>query len=100
MSALSLSEIDRIALLARLALTDAEKARFADQLGAVLEYADKLSSIDVTGIEPTATVIPARSVMRSGDSAGGQLARKDALANAPQSDGTSFEVQATFGNDD
>jgi aspartyl-tRNA(Asn)/glutamyl-tRNA(Gln) amidotransferase subunit C len=46
--------IDYVAQLARLALTDDEKRRFAQQLGDVLTYVEKLKQVDVTGVEPTA----------------------------------------------
>jgi aspartyl-tRNA(Asn)/glutamyl-tRNA(Gln) amidotransferase subunit C len=93
------AEVERIALLGRLALTDEEKARYARQLSAVLDYAAQLATLDVEGIPPTATVIPIRSVMREGDEVFGSLPRADALANAPSTDGASFVVQATLDND-
>ena len=98
--ALSPTEIERIAHLARLALTDDEKARYAEQLSAILDYAAQLADINVDGIAPTATVLSVRSVMREGDEVSGTMSRKDALANAPATDGASFEVQGTFANED
>ena len=98
--ALSPTEIERIAHLARLALTDDEKARYAEQLSAILDYAAQLADINVDGIAPTATVLSVRSVMREGDEVSGTMSRKDALANAPATDGASFEVQGTFADSD
>ena len=98
--ALSQSDVERIAHLARLELTDEEKLRYAQQLSAVLDYAAQLSLVDVTGIAPTASVLSVRSVMREGDVVAGELPRKDALANAPKTDGASFEVQGTFADAD
>ena len=97
---LTVEEVDHIALLARLSLTDEEKARYAQQLSAVLDYAAQLAAIDVEGIPPTATVLSVHNVMRTPDAAGDSIARDDALKNAPRSDGASFEVQATFDNKD
>ena len=99
-SKLTLADVERVADLGRLALTDEEKARYAEQLSAVLDYAEQLANIDVEGISPTATVLSVRSVMREGDEVADMLVRRDALANAPKSDGASFEVQATFGDPD
>ncbi len=99
-SKLTLADVERVAHLGRLALTDEEKARYAEQLSAVLDYAEQLANIDVEGIAPTATVLSVRSVMREGDEVADMLVRRDALANAPKSDGASFEVQATFGDPD
>jgi aspartyl-tRNA(Asn)/glutamyl-tRNA(Gln) amidotransferase subunit C len=93
---LTAAEVERIALLSRLALTDDEKARFARQLSAVLDYATQLANLDVEGIPPTATVIPIRSVMREGDGVFGSLPRAEALTNAPSTDGVSFIVQAAL----
>jgi aspartyl-tRNA(Asn)/glutamyl-tRNA(Gln) amidotransferase subunit C len=93
---LSPAEIERIAHLARLSLSDEEKVRYAQQLSAILDYAAQLADINVQGLAPTATVLSVRSVMREGDQVSGSMLRKDALANAPATDGASFEVQGTF----
>lgn len=102
MTHLTAEEVDHIALLGRLSLTDEEKARYAQQLSAVLEYAAELASIDVEGIPPTATVLGVHNIMRQDDTPGASasIERDDALRNAPRTDGISFEVQATFDNKD
>jgi aspartyl-tRNA(Asn)/glutamyl-tRNA(Gln) amidotransferase subunit C len=74
--------IDRVADLARLALTPEEKARFAQQLGDVLVHIEQLSKVDVSGVEPTAHAFPlynvwADDVVRPG------LPVELALKNAP-----------------
>ena len=97
---LSESDVERIAHLARLELTPEEKSRYAQQLSAVLDYAAQLSLINVDGIAPTASVLAVRSVVREGDQVSGELPRKAALANAPKTDGASFEVQGTFADAD
>ncbi len=93
---LTVEEVDHIALLARLTLTDEERARYAQQLSAVLDYAAELADIDVENIPPTATVLDTHNVMRRGDEVCCSISREDALHNAPRTDGVSFEVQATF----
>ena len=100
MLTLTAAEVDRIAKLGRLALTDDEKTRYARQLAAILDYADQLAQIDVEGIPPTATVLAVRSVLREGDAMSGQIDRRDALKNAPTTDGVSFIVQATLENEE
>lgn len=97
---LTVAEVERIALLARLELTEDEKSRYAGQLSAVLDYAAALSSIDVDNIPPTASPLDVCNVMRADDTPGGSLSRDEALANAPRTDGASFEVQATFDTSD
>jgi aspartyl-tRNA(Asn)/glutamyl-tRNA(Gln) amidotransferase subunit C len=93
---LTVTEVERIAHLARLAITDEEKARYAAQLSAILDYAAELAAVDLDDVPPTATVSPVRSMMRESDEVARSLDRKDVLANAPATDGLSFAVQATF----
>jgi aspartyl-tRNA(Asn)/glutamyl-tRNA(Gln) amidotransferase subunit C len=93
---LTVAEVERIALLARLALSDDEKVRYSRQLSAILDYAAQLAELDVEDIPPTASVLAVHNVMRDGDEAAAGLPRTDALHNAPSTDGVSFVVQATF----
>src|SRR5690625_595939 len=55
-------DIDYVASLARLALTDDEKKLFSEQLGEVLTYMHKLDEVDVEGVEPMAHAFPAKNV--------------------------------------
>lgn len=64
MSGSSELNIDYVAQLARIALTDEEKARFSQQLGDVLNYIEKLKQVDVTGVEATAHAFPVYNVWR------------------------------------
>lgn len=61
---LSKSEVQHIANLARLELTDAEVATYGEQLSAVLDYMEVLKEVDVTGVEPTAQVTGLTNVAR------------------------------------
>jgi aspartyl-tRNA(Asn)/glutamyl-tRNA(Gln) amidotransferase subunit C len=56
--------IDYVAQLARIALSDEEKTKFAQQLGDVLGYIEKLKEVDVSGVEPTAHAFPVFNVWR------------------------------------
>ncbi|HVZ65601.1 MAG TPA: Asp-tRNA(Asn)/Glu-tRNA(Gln) amidotransferase subunit GatC [Lacunisphaera sp.] len=58
-------DINYVANLARLALTPAEKDRFARQLGEILHYVDKLKQVDVGGVEPTAHASPVFNVWQA-----------------------------------
>jgi aspartyl-tRNA(Asn)/glutamyl-tRNA(Gln) amidotransferase subunit C len=93
--ALSLEEVEHIAQLARLALTEAEKQLFREQLSAVLAYAGALQELDTAAIPPTATVLPLRTVMRE-DRARPPLPRADILANAPAVDEGCFVAPAVL----
>jgi len=92
---LSLAQVEHIAELARLSLTDEEKTRYQEQLSAILDYAEKLQAVDTSAIPPTATVLPLRNVMRA-DEPRDSMSREDVLANAPQVKADSFRVQAVL----
>ena len=89
---LSLTAVEHIAELAKLALTEKEKTTFQEQLSAILEYADRLNQVDTSTIPPTPTVLPLRNVMRE-DAVAPSLPPEDALANAPESAEGCFQVQ-------
>ncbi len=74
--------IDRVAELARLALTPAEKAEFSTQLAEVLQHVEQLKKLDVAGVEPTAHAFALENVWAD-DVAQGGLAVEEALRNAP-----------------
>lgn len=75
-------DIDRVARLARLALTAEEKATFAQQLGSVLHHIAQLSKVDVSGVEPSAHAFAVHNVWAE-DVAGPALPVGQALRNAP-----------------
>lgn len=88
---LTLEEVEHIAHLARLNLTEEEKARYRIQLSAILDYARRLQELDTTGIPPTASVLPSRSVLRE-DTPRPPLATEDLMSNAPDSEANQFRV--------
>jgi aspartyl-tRNA(Asn)/glutamyl-tRNA(Gln) amidotransferase subunit C len=90
---LGLTDVEHIAELAKLGLTDEEKATFQEQLSAILEYADRLNQVDTSAISPTPTVLPLRNVMRE-DAAEPSLPTEDVLANAPEVVEGCFQVKA------
>jgi aspartyl-tRNA(Asn)/glutamyl-tRNA(Gln) amidotransferase subunit C len=71
------------AQLARLHLTEEEITRFQEQLSQVLAHVEKLSQVDVSGVEPTAHTNPIFNVFRS-DEPRDWFKTEDALANAPR----------------
>lgn len=89
--ALTLEEVEHIAELARLRLTDEEKALFREQLSAILDYADMLNRLDTSDIPPTATVLPLRTVLRP-DEVTPSTPRERLLANAPAQEAGMFQV--------
>jgi aspartyl-tRNA(Asn)/glutamyl-tRNA(Gln) amidotransferase subunit C len=89
--ALTIEEVEHIAALARLRLTDDEIARYREQLSAILDYMAKLRQLDTSAIEPTATVLPLRTVLRP-DVVTPSLSSAELLANAPDAEANTFRV--------
>jgi aspartyl-tRNA(Asn)/glutamyl-tRNA(Gln) amidotransferase subunit C len=88
---LSLAEVEHIAELARLRLSEDEKARYREQLSEILDYAARLQAVDTSGISPTSSVLPARSVLRKDEPRKG-LSLEEVLSNAPESEKGQFRV--------
>ena len=79
---LTRADVDRIATLARLELSDAEKELFVHQLSHVLEYAEQIQKIDTAGVPPTSHVLSRMPADRPDEPRPG-LTNAEALANAP-----------------
>jgi len=88
---ISKTEVEHVAVLARLKLTPEEKAAYTGQLNAILEYMDKLNALDTAAVEPTAHTLPLRNVFRD-DVARPGLSRDEALAGAPEASEGQFKV--------
>ena len=88
---LTIAEVEHIAELARLELSQAEKERYREQLSAILDYAARLQALDTADIPPTSSVLPARSVLRP-DVARPGLTREELLRNAPDAADGQFRV--------
>jgi aspartyl-tRNA(Asn)/glutamyl-tRNA(Gln) amidotransferase subunit C len=88
---LTLEEVEHIAELARLELTDEEKARYREQLSDILDYAARLQTVDTSQISPTASVLAKRSILRA-DIAVEGLNIEQALKNAPSTSEHQFRV--------
>jgi len=91
MSRISRAEVERIASLARLSLSDAESDRLAGELDTILEYVETLSEVEIEGVEPTAHVIPLATPLRE-DRAVAPMDPELAVANAPERSGSAFVV--------
>jgi len=80
-------DIDHVALLARLDLTDEERVQLKAQLGAILEHAAKVGEVAAADVPPTASPNPAVHVLRD-DVPEPSITHEAAMQNAPaQSDG-------------
>jgi aspartyl-tRNA(Asn)/glutamyl-tRNA(Gln) amidotransferase subunit C len=96
---LTIAEVEHVAALARLGLTDAEKERMCEQLSGILEQIARLEEIDTAAIPPTAQVIALTNVMRD-DEVRPSLPVEQVLANAPRQSGGFFEVDTPLGGDE
>jgi len=88
---ISKEDIEHIASLGRLHLTEGEKELFGSQLSSILDYMEKLNELDTTEVAPTSHVLPLSNVMRD-DVPGPSIPREDALMNAPDHTDKFFRV--------
>ena len=84
-------EVERIAKLARLELTEGEKAAFGKQLDQILSYVQKLQTLGTDGVAATSTVAGRTNVHRA-DDVQPSLSAEDATANAPDAQEHYFRV--------
>ena len=76
-------DIQHVAKLARLTLSDEEATRYESQLGGILNYIDTLTRYNLDGVEPTAHAMPVYDVLRADEPRAG-LTQEQALSNAPK----------------
>jgi aspartyl-tRNA(Asn)/glutamyl-tRNA(Gln) amidotransferase subunit C len=93
---ISRQDIEKVALLARLQLTDDELSKMTVELAQIVGYVDQLGEVDTNGIEPMAHAIETANVFRD-DVVAGSLPRNEALANAPHRDERGYLVPAVLG---
>ena len=86
--------IEYVGILAKLELSDEEKAQAKKDMASMLDYIDKLGELDTTGIEPMSHVFPVENVMREDVVTNGD-GSEETLANAPERHDTSFVVPKT-----
>ncbi len=91
MASITQKEVEYVAQLARLDLTEAEKPLFADQLSHILSYVDQLQGVSTEGVPLTASVAQEEPVLRE-DTPRECLPVEKALANAPESHNGFFVV--------
>lgn len=99
MATLSRADVEHVALLARLGLTDDELGRLEGQLNHILDQYAILTTLETDHIAPTAQTIELDNILRD-DVAGPSLTAEDVLANAPARDGAFVVVPAILGERD
>jgi aspartyl-tRNA(Asn)/glutamyl-tRNA(Gln) amidotransferase subunit C len=84
-------QVLHVAKLARLELSDDEVDQMAKELSGILEHVDRISELDLEGVEPTSHVVELENVLRA-DEPAPSLERDAALANAPDPADGAFRV--------
>jgi aspartyl-tRNA(Asn)/glutamyl-tRNA(Gln) amidotransferase subunit C len=94
--AITRQDVEKVALLARLSLSDAELPTMSDQLAQIVGYVDHLAQVDTEGVEPMAHAIEQLNVFRD-DVVEMSLPREEALSNAPHHNSQGYLVPAVLG---
>jgi len=84
-------DVDHVARLARLALTDEERDRFGRQLGLILEHAERVREVAAADVPPTSHPVPRSNVYRP-DEVRPSLSQEEALSTAPEAEDGRFRV--------
>jgi aspartyl-tRNA(Asn)/glutamyl-tRNA(Gln) amidotransferase subunit C len=92
---LTIDEVAKVALLARLRLSPEELATFTGQLNSIVDFMAQIQQLDTSGIQPLAHGVEMHNVFRD-DVLGGALPREKALANAPARNAEGFLVPAVL----
>ncbi len=98
MASLSRADVEHVAHLARLGLTEEELSRLEAQLNHILDQYAILTTLDTEHIPPTAQTIELENILRE-DVVAESLGVEDALANAPERSGSHFVVPAILGGE-
>jgi len=85
------AEIQHVARLARLDLSETEVVNMAGQVDRILSYVDTMNELDTTGVAPSSHAIALQNAFRD-DIPAPSLPREQALANAPHANGEAFVV--------
>jgi aspartyl-tRNA(Asn)/glutamyl-tRNA(Gln) amidotransferase subunit C len=92
--AISRHDVEHVAQLARLALSEEEMALYEEQLGRILEHAARVTSLDTEGVAPTSHPLPLKNVFRPDEPGkpAPSLSHEEAMANGPAVEAGHFRV--------
>ena len=88
---ITVKDVEHVAKLARLELTEEEKEKYAGQLGDVLKYVEQMNEVDTSNVEPMAHAIDFVNVMRD-DEAVYEQTKSELMMNAPNEEDGFFKV--------
>lgn len=92
---ITIKDVEHVANLARLELSEEEKQQFTEQLNAILKYAEQLSELNTDGVEPTSHAMPMSNVLRE-DEIRQSLPIEKVMLNAPEEEDGQFKVPAVL----
>ena len=98
MSEISAEQVAHLANLARIALTEEEIEHLTKELGQIMHAVEQVNQVATPDVPPTSHPIPMHNVFRD-DVVGNTLSAEEALAGAPESDGSRFVVSAILGEE-
>jgi aspartyl-tRNA(Asn)/glutamyl-tRNA(Gln) amidotransferase subunit C len=98
MSEISAEQVAHLANLARIALTEEEIEHLTKELGQIMHAVEQVNQVATPDVPPTSHPIPMQNVFRD-DVVGQTLTAEEALAGAPESDGSRFVVSAILGEE-
>lgn len=88
---ITVKDVEHVAKLARLELTEEEKVLYTKQLGDVLKYVDQMNEVDTSNIKPMTQVVDFVNVMRE-DEPHQEISKEDLMSNAPEEENGFFKV--------
>jgi aspartyl-tRNA(Asn)/glutamyl-tRNA(Gln) amidotransferase subunit C len=95
---LTRADVEHVAKLARLALSDAEIDELTPQLAGILEHAEQIAALDIADVPPTSHPLPLVNVLRA-DEPRPSLDRDAVLASAPEAEDGRFLVPRILGEE-
>ncbi len=88
---ITIKDVEHVAKLARLELSEEEKEKFSKQLGDILTYVEQMNKVDTTNVEPMSHAVPIVNVMRE-DVVVTEHTKEELMANAPSVEDGFFRV--------
>lgn len=88
---ITIQDVEHVAKLARLDLTEEEKVKFSKQLGDVLKYVEQMNEVDTSNVEPLSHVVDFNNVMRE-DEIHYDCSKEELMMNSPEEENGFFKV--------
>ncbi len=96
MNKITKEQIENLAKLARVGLTEEEKVALSSDMNAILEYVKQLNEVDTSKLEPTSQVTGLKNITRKDEIKKSELSREELLKNAPDTEDGFIKVKAVL----